>query len=199
MLRELRWWADLLDARFRIPGTQIRFGLDPILSLMPGLGRAGVADVHRAAAGAGRATARPEGGARPHGGQRAARRAHRRDSDPRQRRRHFLASQHRQPAVARAPRPAGRPPATSDYVFVWAMAAILGLLVVVPVVSESVAGHLTLLLDRPVASISTPAPSTAPSTQHPMLVSDFDFDLARGADCAGAAAARPGAAARRSP
>jgi ABC-type antimicrobial peptide transport system permease subunit len=34
----LRSWADLLDARFRIPGTRIRFGLDPILSLVPGLG-----------------------------------------------------------------------------------------------------------------------------------------------------------------
>ena len=38
MLRELRAWADLLDSRFRIPGTQIRFGLDPILSLIPGIG-----------------------------------------------------------------------------------------------------------------------------------------------------------------
>lgn len=34
----LRAWAVLLDARFRIPGTQIRFGLDPVLSLIPGLG-----------------------------------------------------------------------------------------------------------------------------------------------------------------
>lgn len=34
----LQTWADLLDSRFRIPGTQIRFGLDPILSLVPGLG-----------------------------------------------------------------------------------------------------------------------------------------------------------------
>ena len=34
----LTWWADLLDSRFRIPGTQIRFGIDPILSLVPGLG-----------------------------------------------------------------------------------------------------------------------------------------------------------------
>jgi hypothetical protein len=30
--------ADLLDSRFRIPGTTIRFGLDPILSLLPGVG-----------------------------------------------------------------------------------------------------------------------------------------------------------------
>jgi hypothetical protein len=34
----LRWWADLLDSRFRIPGTRVRFGIDPILSLVPGLG-----------------------------------------------------------------------------------------------------------------------------------------------------------------
>ena len=37
-LRSLRAWADLLDSRFRIPGTDIRFGLDPILSLVPGIG-----------------------------------------------------------------------------------------------------------------------------------------------------------------
>lgn len=34
-LREL---ADLLDSRFRVPGTNVRFGLDPILSLIPGAG-----------------------------------------------------------------------------------------------------------------------------------------------------------------
>lgn len=34
----LRWWADLLDSRFRVPGTQIRFGIDPLLSLVPGIG-----------------------------------------------------------------------------------------------------------------------------------------------------------------
>lgn len=34
----LRGWADLLDSRFRIPGTQIRFGIDPLLSLIPGIG-----------------------------------------------------------------------------------------------------------------------------------------------------------------
>jgi hypothetical protein len=34
----LRRWAVLLDSKFRIPGTNIRFGLDPILSLVPGLG-----------------------------------------------------------------------------------------------------------------------------------------------------------------
>lgn len=40
-MRTLQWlraWADLLDSRFRVPGTRIRFGLDPLLSLIPGLG-----------------------------------------------------------------------------------------------------------------------------------------------------------------
>jgi len=37
-LAALRRLADLLDNRFVIPGTTIRFGLDPILSLVPGLG-----------------------------------------------------------------------------------------------------------------------------------------------------------------
>lgn len=30
--------ADWLDSRFRIPGTNVRFGLDAILGLVPGLG-----------------------------------------------------------------------------------------------------------------------------------------------------------------
>jgi hypothetical protein len=34
----LRRWAVLLDSRFRVPGTGIRFGLDAILGLVPGLG-----------------------------------------------------------------------------------------------------------------------------------------------------------------
>ena len=34
----LRTWAVLLDTRFRIPGTQIRFGIDPLLALIPGIG-----------------------------------------------------------------------------------------------------------------------------------------------------------------
>jgi hypothetical protein len=38
VIRTLRWWAALLDERFRIPGTSVRFGLDPILSLIPGFG-----------------------------------------------------------------------------------------------------------------------------------------------------------------
>lgn len=38
MLSHLRSWADLLDSRFRIPGTDVRLGIDPILSLLPGVG-----------------------------------------------------------------------------------------------------------------------------------------------------------------
>ena len=34
----LRRWAVLLDSYFRLPGTPIRFGLDAILGLVPGLG-----------------------------------------------------------------------------------------------------------------------------------------------------------------
>jgi uncharacterized protein DUF4112 len=34
----LRRWAVLLDAAFRVPGTNIRFGLDALLGLVPGLG-----------------------------------------------------------------------------------------------------------------------------------------------------------------
>jgi hypothetical protein len=34
----LRRWANLLDNAFRIPGTRIRFGLDAIVGLVPGVG-----------------------------------------------------------------------------------------------------------------------------------------------------------------
>ena len=34
----LRRWARILDSAFRIPGTNIRFGIDPILGLVPGVG-----------------------------------------------------------------------------------------------------------------------------------------------------------------
>jgi hypothetical protein len=37
-LRFARFLADLLDRRFTIPGTSIRFGLDPIIGLIPGVG-----------------------------------------------------------------------------------------------------------------------------------------------------------------
>ena len=37
-LDELRRWAVLLDSAFKVPGTNIRFGLDAIIGLVPGLG-----------------------------------------------------------------------------------------------------------------------------------------------------------------
>jgi hypothetical protein len=37
-LQALRRWAVLLDSAFRIPGTGIRFGLDAIIGLIPGIG-----------------------------------------------------------------------------------------------------------------------------------------------------------------
>jgi hypothetical protein len=37
-LDALRRWARIFDSAFRIPGTQITFGIDPILGLIPGLG-----------------------------------------------------------------------------------------------------------------------------------------------------------------
>jgi len=33
-------FAELLDSGFRIPGTQLRFGLDPLIGLIPGVGDA---------------------------------------------------------------------------------------------------------------------------------------------------------------
>jgi hypothetical protein len=33
-------YATLMDARFRVPGTRIRFGLDPVIGLLPGIGDA---------------------------------------------------------------------------------------------------------------------------------------------------------------
>jgi hypothetical protein len=37
-LDALRRWAVLLDSVFRVPGTRIRFGLDALIGLIPGLG-----------------------------------------------------------------------------------------------------------------------------------------------------------------
>lgn len=37
-LAALRRWARLFDSAFRLPGTGISFGLDPLIGLIPGLG-----------------------------------------------------------------------------------------------------------------------------------------------------------------
>lgn len=37
-LAALRKWAVLLDSAFQVPGTRWRFGLDPIVGLLPGAG-----------------------------------------------------------------------------------------------------------------------------------------------------------------
>jgi hypothetical protein len=37
-LPALRKWAVLLDSAFQVPGTRMRFGLDPIVGLIPGAG-----------------------------------------------------------------------------------------------------------------------------------------------------------------
>ena len=37
-LAALRKWSVLLDSAFRLPGTKLTFGLDPIIGLIPGLG-----------------------------------------------------------------------------------------------------------------------------------------------------------------
>jgi hypothetical protein len=37
-LARLEALADLLDSRFRVPGTDWRFGIDPLIGLVPGLG-----------------------------------------------------------------------------------------------------------------------------------------------------------------
>src|SRR4051794_24802632 len=37
-LETLRRMARLFDAQFRVPGTQVRFGIDPLIGLIPGIG-----------------------------------------------------------------------------------------------------------------------------------------------------------------
>jgi Domain of unknown function (DUF4112) len=37
-LELMRRWARIFDSAFRIPGTRITFGIDPILGLVPGIG-----------------------------------------------------------------------------------------------------------------------------------------------------------------
>ena len=39
----LRRWSRLMDSAYRVPGTQIRFGWDPIIGLLPGVGDAATA------------------------------------------------------------------------------------------------------------------------------------------------------------
>jgi len=39
-LARLEWLADLMDSRFIVPGTNIRFGLDGLIGLVPGIGDA---------------------------------------------------------------------------------------------------------------------------------------------------------------
>lgn len=38
VLARIRRWSRLMDESFQVPGTKIRFGWDPILGLLPGLG-----------------------------------------------------------------------------------------------------------------------------------------------------------------
>ncbi|HEX2591342.1 MAG TPA: DUF4112 domain-containing protein [Rhizomicrobium sp.] len=37
-LARLEWLAQLLDSRFMVPGTNIRFGVDGLIGLIPGVG-----------------------------------------------------------------------------------------------------------------------------------------------------------------
>ena len=37
-LKQLNYLAKLMDAQFRVPGTNFRFGLDGIIGLIPGAG-----------------------------------------------------------------------------------------------------------------------------------------------------------------
>jgi hypothetical protein len=37
-LAALRKWSVLLDSAFRVPGTKVTFGLDPIIGMIPGVG-----------------------------------------------------------------------------------------------------------------------------------------------------------------
>ncbi|MEM8952124.1 MAG: DUF4112 domain-containing protein [Pseudomonadota bacterium] len=52
-LNRMRWLADLFDDRFRLPGTERRFGLDGILGLFPAVGDviSGVISLYLAAEG----------------------------------------------------------------------------------------------------------------------------------------------------
>ncbi|GAA4464786.1 DUF4112 domain-containing protein [Novipirellula rosea] len=45
-LEKLHRFASMLDDRFHIPGTNIRFGLDSLIGLIPGIGDAATAASH---------------------------------------------------------------------------------------------------------------------------------------------------------
>ena len=47
-LESLRRWAVVLDSLFRVPGTSVRFGLDAIVGLVPGIGDLRLPRLHRA-------------------------------------------------------------------------------------------------------------------------------------------------------
>lgn len=42
-MRDIEFLAVLLDSQFRVPFTRFRFGLDPVLGLIPGVGDAAMA------------------------------------------------------------------------------------------------------------------------------------------------------------
>ena len=132
-MQYLRWWANLLDSRFTIPGTRIRFGIDPLLSLVPGIGdvatpaftvlllvqgvRQGVPKVVLMRM-LGNALIDALVGVVPIAGDVGDLfwRANQKNMG--------LLERHRHPAVR---------PTRGDYVFVWVAAVILGLMVAVPV------------------------------------------------------------------
>ena len=104
-LDALRRWAVLLDSAFRVPGTSIRFGLDAIVGLIPGIGDISTpvfAALLLLQAVRMRAAARRPGA---DGLQRGPRHADRAGADPRRSRRYRLEGEPAQPGAARAPRP----------------------------------------------------------------------------------------------
>jgi hypothetical protein len=129
----LKWWADLLDSRFRIPGTDIRFGIDPLVSLVPGIGdiatpaftvamlvqgvRQGVPKVVLVRM-LGNALIDALVGAVPIAGD---------VGDL------FWRANNKNMALLERHRHRGVQPTRGDYVFVWVAAAILGLVVAIPV------------------------------------------------------------------
>ncbi len=129
----LRYWADLLDSRFRIPGTNVRFGIDPVLSLIPGFGdlaspiftvvllvqglRQSVPRVVMVRM-VGNALIDALIGVVPIAGN---------IGDI------FWRANNLNLALLERHAHAGRPPTAGDYAFVWLMALILGVLIIVPV------------------------------------------------------------------